>query len=78
MQHREVVGASSQSPVCRMTEGGEPLELSPSPKKTKSAVREFKFGYRKHSDGHGLKEEGHSICKTCLRRVAARKGNTSS
>nr|XP_055065221.1 E3 SUMO-protein ligase ZBED1-like [Misgurnus anguillicaudatus] len=63
--------------VCMMAEGGESLELFPPAKKTKSAVWEF-FGYRKHSDGHGLEEEGRPTCKTCLKRVSARGGNTSN
>lgn len=60
-----------------MAEGGEPPELFPPSKRTKSAVWEY-FGYRKKPDGHGLEEEGRPMCKTCLRTVAAQGGNTSN
>ena len=60
-----------------MAEGGEPPKLFPPSKRTKSAVWEY-FGHRKKPDGHGLKEEGRPTCKTCLRTVAARGGNTSN
>ena len=41
-------------------EGGEPPELFPPFKRTKSAVWEY-FSYRKKTDGRGLGEEGPNV-----------------